>query len=108
MERNNHSAREIVGGWEAWEASPRDGPAVFVIDTAALDGERRLRGRWLDLRRDPSVIRDQLAELLGRDAPAGAFAVIDQVGLGPRMAPETVSPDELPWLADQLAPEERL
>lgn len=96
MERQhfkNDQAEEATG-WEAWEASPRDGPAVFVVDTTALD-QGRVRGCWIDPNDDPGLVSAQLAALIGRPPEAGSWAVVDQLGLGPVMMPETLAVEEL-------------
>lgn len=106
MEQDNRSEWEpIDGGWDAWDAVPRDGPAVFVIDTQQLKAEGRVHGRWIDLRDEPRVIRGQLSELVGQRCRSDGWAIVDQVGLGPRMAPEQVSVEELAGLAEQLVRE---
>lgn len=106
MESNNKN--NLTSAWEAWEAIPRDGPAVFVVDTDALDRDERLRGRWLDLDASPDTIATALGALLGRPVEEAGWAIIDQVGLGPRMAPEVISVDQLHQLPRILAAEESL
>lgn len=96
----NEQAEE-ANGWEAWEASPRDGPAVFVVDTAAFD-QGTIRGRWINPNDDAAVVNEQLAELLGRQPEEGSWAVVDQVGLGAVMMPETLAVDELRVAVDEL------
>ncbi len=85
---------EQADGWRAWEAAPRDGPGIFVVDAAAFD-DGRIQGRWLDPDAEPEVLYEQVRELLGREPVEGAWAVIDQVGLGPLMVPETMGIDEV-------------
>ncbi len=93
-----------LDGWEAWDAVPRDGPAVFVVDTTAFD-RGVVRGRWLDVGADPEALHTDLTELLGREPEEGSWAIIDQVGLGERMAPETMAIARLATVADDLAAE---
>ncbi len=97
---------EVPDGWEAWDAVPRDGPAVFVVDTAAFD-HGVVRGRWLDVGAGPETLHTDLTELLGHPPEAGTWAIIDQVGLGERMAPETMAVAGLATVADDLAAESR-
>lgn len=91
-------------GWDEWEAVPRDGPAVFAVDSRALD-EGVIRGRWLDVHADQVTLRKELGELLGQGPEAGAWVVVDQVGLGELMAPETMTVTDLAALAGYLAAE---
>lgn len=107
MERQQHfenRGTEEATGWEAWEASPRDGPAVFVVDTAVFD-QGTVRGRWINPNDDPAVVGEQLAELLGRLPEEGSWAVVDQQGLGPIMMPETLAVPELRVAVDELTAE---
>lgn len=95
-----------MSGWEAWDAIPRDGPAVFVVDTAAFD-QGVVRGRWLDLGADQAVLHAELTELLGHEPEEGAWAVVDQVGLGKLMTPETMPAASLTTVVADLAAESR-
>jgi hypothetical protein len=107
--RNNGNGLENgseVSGWEAWDAVPRDGPAVFVVDVGALD-HGVVRGRWLDARAEQEVLHGELTELLGSEPEEGAWAIVDQVGLGELMAPETMTVPELATVAEDLAAERR-
>jgi len=97
---NNNHAHET--GWEAWDAVPRDGPAVFIVDTRALDQEGQLRGRWISLEQDETAIVSCIEGVLGRP-PDDGWAIVDQVGLGRRMVPADLTVGELPDLARQLA-----
>ncbi|HSH59422.1 MAG TPA: hypothetical protein VK988_07230, partial [Acidimicrobiales bacterium] len=83
-------------------AAPRDGPGLFVIDTRAFDNAGEIRGRWLDPDVEPEVLYDQVRQLLGREPVEGAWAVIDQVGLGPLMVPETMAIDEVAAVIREL------
>jgi len=91
-------------GWEAWDAVPRDGPSVFVVDTKAFD-HGVVRGRWLDVSADGAALHDQLTELLGREPEEGSWAIIDQVGLGALMVPETMPTSGLSTVVADLAAE---
>lgn len=99
QERDDEQEREINEGWEAWNAVPRDGPAVFVVDLQALETEGRVHGRWLNTMRDAEDVTAELREVLGREPIVNTWAVIDQVGLGRRMIPDTLAPEELPEAA---------
>ena len=103
-----NSETSSASGWAAWDAVPRDGPAVFVIETALLEREGRLRGAWIELGSDPAAINAQLAAFLADDAETGSWAIVDQVGLGGRMVPEDVPLDHLHGLAHGRAAEESL
>lgn len=95
---------EASDGWEAWDAVPRDGPAVFVVDTKAFD-HGVIRGLWLEVSADGTALHDQLTELLGREPEEGTWAIIDQVGLGALMAPETMPTSGLSTVVADLAAE---
>lgn len=112
MEQHPHPSRPPVEkidgvgpneGWGDWDAAPRDGPSVFVInlDPQANHPSRghlhvhRPRGRWLDPTVDSQTFREQLTELLGRTPEEGTWAVVDQVGLGSIMFSETFDAHEL-------------
>lgn len=84
-----------AGGWDAWDAAPRDGPAVFVIDASRLDTSGDLRGGWLDPTVDTATFTRGIADLLGREPNTGEWAIIDQTGLGETMLPETFNLAEL-------------
>jgi hypothetical protein len=82
---------------DAYDAVPRDGPAVFVMDTASPAHEGPPRGRWLDPTQPADVLHRQIGEVVG-DSSNG-WAIIDQVGLGPIMVPEQLSLSALSRLA---------
>jgi hypothetical protein len=107
MEKHKHynDMHGMTDGWEAWDAVPRDGPAVFVIDTVALDQHHQFRGRWLDLAAGAAATEAALGDLLGRPIDAG-WAIVDQIGLGPRMAPEALTLEDLRHLPQLPAAEE--
>jgi hypothetical protein len=67
---------------------------VFIIDTAALDhGE--LNGCWVDPTLPTEIVGEQLRRFIGHEPVDGSFAIVDQVGLGERMLPETLNATEL-------------
>lgn len=99
----NESSR-LDDGWEAWEAIPRDGPAVFVVDTAAFD-HGVIRGRWIEVADGDREVHVALMALLGQEPQEGTWAVVDQIGLGPVMAPETLTVGELATVAEELRSE---
>ncbi len=92
-------------GWEAWEAAPRDGPAVFIVDAEAWD-QGVIRGRWCDPYLPVEQITEQVEALLGRPTTDGSWAIVDQVGLGGRMMEEQSPLEALAHQADlTLRPE---
>lgn len=110
MERGNNGNGEVTKdskGWEDWEAVPRDGPAVFAVDIQAFD-QGVVRGRWLEVTADQATLNQELADLLGRKPDAGTWAVVDQVGLGGLMVPETMTVTDLAALAEYLATESQV
>jgi hypothetical protein len=101
MEQQPRNQEEHDPWRDAWDAVPRDGPGLFVIDTAAYDCEQ-VRGRWIDPTAEPALIELQLQELLGRWPEPGSWAVVDQVGLGEVMVPEVLDLDAV----SRLTPED--
>ena len=88
-----------TSGWDAWDAVPRDGPGVFIVDTAALDNGE-LHGCWFDPTLPADVLHEQLRRFVGREPTEGSLALVDQVGLGPLMMIETPVVHELQAEAD--------
>lgn len=105
MDKHYKQMDALPDGWEAWDAVPQDGPAVFVIDTVVLEQQQALHGRWLDLSAGQTAAEAALRDLLQRPIDGG-WAIVDQVGLGPRMAPETIAAEELQRLPDELRAED--
>lgn len=99
QEQDDERGREINEGWDAWNAVPRDGPAVFVVDLQAMETQGRVHGRWMNPMRKSEEVTAELREVLGREPDVNTWAVIDQVDLGPRMIPDTLAPMELPVAA---------
>jgi hypothetical protein len=103
-ERAQPSSVEAEAGWQAWNALPRDGPAVFVIDTDALSEEGRLHGRWLDPTVGAATFGLEVAKLIGHRPDADNWAIVDQVGLGEAMLPETFELPELDAVIAETGP----
>lgn len=95
-----------ASGWEAWNAVPRDGPAVFIVDVGAFDCGV-VRGRWFGVKADQEELRAELTDLLGYEPEEGSWAIVDQVGLGDLMAPETMTVADLTAVSADLAAEGR-
>lgn len=76
---------------DAYDAVPRDGPAIFIARSNGREEEGPIDGRWVDLRLGESALR---AELAGHPSVAGWF-VLDQLDCGPEMIPEQPTPEEL-------------
>ncbi len=102
MEQTPRALWHETSGWEAWNAAPRDGPAVFVVDAAAFD-RGDVVGIWIDPYEQPDVVCEQLTELLGHEPEPGTWAIVDQTGVGPLMMSEEVGTDELASEADNAA-----
>lgn len=80
------------GPVDGYDAVPRDGPAVFLANVAALErGE--LSGTWVRLDQPATQLVSALAHLIG-DRP-DHWAVVDQVGAGSTAVDEDASIDEL-------------
>jgi hypothetical protein len=99
MEGTPNPVRNQPSGWEAWDAVPRDGPAVFIVDTAALDSGE-LHGCWFDPTLPVDILSEQLRRFVGAELTEGRIAVVDQIGLGPLMMSEKPVVDELQAEAD--------
>lgn len=80
------------GAVNGYEAVPRDGPAVFLANVAALErGE--LSGAWVRLDQPATQLVSALAHLIG-DRP-DHWAVVDQVGVGSTAVDEDASIEDL-------------
>lgn len=77
-----------------------------MIDTTVYDGLGVIRGCWLDPTAAPETLTRQVRELLGREPAAGGWAIVDQVGLGPVMVPETMAVDEVAAVIGELGGEQ--
>jgi hypothetical protein len=97
MERE-HRHKETAG-WDARDAVPRDGPAVFVADRRALDAGI-IHGQWVNPLTPPDELRNQLRTRLGHEAADDTWTIIDQVGLGQRMIDENPG---IAYLPDAVA-----
>lgn len=98
MERHpstRRSTETIPSPASTWLDEPVQAPAIFVINTAAYDHDGTIEGRWLDPTADPDQLREELQQLVGDTATPGRWAVIDQVGCGNTMLPETGSLEAL-------------
>lgn len=97
MNTNQHEQSVPDERWfDQWDAAPRDGPAVFIVDTATYDRHGTPWGRWIDPTREPEAVRSDIEECVGIElTEAGQWAVVDQIGLGDAMIPEQLSIDAL-------------
>lgn len=83
---------------DAYDAVPRDGPAVFVADTDRLDrGE--LHGRWIGLDQPAADIAADISRVADRSPIDGGWAIVDQSRLGATMCDEEITFDGLTRLA---------
>jgi hypothetical protein len=93
---NEHIATTETPGYsslaDAWDAVPRDGPAVLVVDTVPFDRRGEIRGSWIDpTRPEPEVVR-AVAAAVGVEAWENErWVVLDQVRIGSVMIPEDLS-----------------
>lgn len=76
---------------DAYDAVPRDGPAIFIARSDGHEQNQPIDGRWVDLRLGESALQ---AELAGHPSAAG-WMVLDQLDCGPEMIPEHPTPEEL-------------
>jgi hypothetical protein len=75
-----------------WDAVPRDGPAVFIIDTLLFDESAEIQGDWIAAEGDVVDLATAIEAVVGPDRlEAGQWAVFDQVGLGTELVPEQLS-----------------
>lgn len=99
-QRQQPGGRDDDRWLDEWDCTPRDGPAVFVIDTVTYDLHGTRWGRWLDPTRGPEEVRADLVEAIGVEKiEHDEWAVIDQVGLGETALPEQVSIEGLVRIA---------
>lgn len=103
-----HNELDMEQQWlQAWEANPRDGPAVY-IETVDTIGDTALRGAWIDLTTDSDEVHQQIVDAVGAAAVASAsWRIIDQVGVGDTMLPEDLEPAELRRIAIREAAKRR-
>ena len=98
LHQHHHTEAGSDVALDGYDAVPRDGPAVFVADTAKLDrGE--LHGRWIGLDRSAADIATHISAVTNRSPIDGGWAVIDQTRLGGTMCDEHISFDGLSRLA---------
>ena len=80
LHQHHHTEAGSDVALDGYDAVPRDGPAVFVADTAKLDrGE--LHGRWIGLDRSAADIATHISAVTNRSPIDGGWAVIDQTRL---------------------------
>ncbi len=84
--------------WQAYDAVPRAGPAVFAVRTALLD-TGIIDGQWIDPTGTAEAVGASLAEVTGQPGELGGYTIIDQTGLGPTMVDEDLTPAELAYEA---------
>lgn len=89
MERQQHERERQPEGPD-WDATPRDGPAVLVVNTRLLDQGIGLEGGWVQLDGSVPEVAQRLGEIVG-GGDQGDYAVVDQVGLGPIMWDDEVA-----------------
>jgi hypothetical protein len=92
MSEGQANERQVHDPWRnAYDAVPRDGPAVFAADAAGIERGEWPRGRWLNPLAPTPKIERQLAEVFGPQAQPGEWIIVDQYQLGPVMVPEELS-----------------
>lgn len=85
---------------DAWDAVPRDGPAVLVADADAFDLRNEVVGGWIDPSMPRPELNEAIAAVVGPLAfRAGRWVVLDQVRMGSVMVPEELSIERLGQLA---------
>ena len=90
--------RMTEDGWQRYDAVPRAGPAVFIAKEALLDAGV-ISGHWLDPCDTAEVVSARIDLVTGQLGELGGYAIIDQVGLGPDMLAEDLTPAELAFEA---------
>ena len=95
--RDSKQGGENSERWNAWDAVPRDGPAIFLVETKAFD-QGQVQGVWIRQHAEQDLQREQLIELSAFTA-TGQYAVIDQIGLSVMM-PEHFSAGEVDELGE--------
>lgn len=95
-QHHNESGSDLA--IDAYDAVPRDGPAVFVADIARLDrGE--LHGQWIGLDQSAADIAENISRVTERSPVDGSWAIVDQCRLGSTMCDEDLTFDGLTRLA---------
>lgn len=85
----------------SYDAVPRDGPAVFVAHSRAIDLGAALIGAWIGADQAPEQIATGIEVVTGQVWRRGGWAIVDQVGLGPLAVDEDCPPEEIGRLANQ-------
>lgn len=89
--------------FDAWDAVPRDGPALFI---ATCDDGRPVAGTWVRTDQPEHFFRGELALLLNEPLATRDqrdWLVLDQIGIGETMTPERVNLSGLYQLLRQRA-----
>lgn len=69
-----------AGGWEAYDAVPRDGPWLFVAVAEAWDrGE--IRGAWVRASASSEEVVTVLLAATGHPVTVQELTIVDQVGI---------------------------
>lgn len=105
---NHHQPTGRRQPYDAWDAVPRDGPAVLVTDTDSFDRHQELRGGWIDPTTDEATIAEAIRTAVGEEAwRSDRWVIVDQVGLGSVMLAERLSVHGLARVAAALHGGER-
>lgn len=81
---------------ERFDAVPRDGPAVFIVNRAAFDrGE--LVGGWLPVSDDVEAMTTAVEDIIGDtiESSRRSWIIIDQIDMGGTMIDEDAPLDTL-------------
>lgn len=98
LQEQHHSEAGVDIALDAYDAVPRDEPAVFVADCEKLDrGE--LHGRWIGLDQPAADIAADISRVTDRSPIDGGWAIVDQARIGATMSDEDISFDGLTRLA---------
>lgn len=78
---------EDCDGWQRYDAVPRDGPAVFVVEADSWDNGE-IDGVWVNASVSPEEVAERFSQVTSRPVDFDQLVVVDQVGLGPQMVDE--------------------
>jgi hypothetical protein len=94
-EQHNEGGQRQPHWLDAYDAVPRDGPAVLLATTDLRDGETP-RGGWVDVSEDEMQVWRDVEAAVGAVAVGdGRWEIIDQIDMGPQMLPDQLSLSEL-------------
>jgi hypothetical protein len=87
MEQQEANAGGRPEQGRGWDAVPRDGPAIFVVDRHAWE-RRDTDGVWVGTDESGFAIAARLTRQLGKPVAIENLVIVDQIGVGPAQLDE--------------------